>query len=68
MDGQKVFEAGNFATAAAFAPGIEEMQTKKRILEGEGKEEGRRGWAKGGYRKYRNSRAPGSGLLEGRKA
>ncbi|KAF1975325.1 hypothetical protein BU23DRAFT_566886 [Bimuria novae-zelandiae CBS 107.79] len=57
MEGKKVFKAGNFATAEALRIGAEEMEKK----EGGGKK-----WAKGGYRKYRDSRVPGSGLLGGK--
>lgn len=59
VNGEKVFEAGNFAVVEAFRPGIEEMARKER--EGFGEKMG--GWKRAGYRRYRDSGLPGSGLF-----
>lgn len=56
VNGQKVFEAGNFAGAEAFERGIGEMARKEKANDGGG------GKWKRGYRKYRES-GTGSGLL-----
>ncbi|KAL5391622.1 hypothetical protein PMIN02_006487 [Paraphaeosphaeria minitans] len=57
INGQKVFEAGNFAGAEAFERGIEEMGRKEKATD-----KGRGKWKPGGYRKYRES-GTGSGLF-----
>jgi len=58
VNGKKVFQAGNFAVAEAFQPGVREMARKER--EGFGEVKGT--WKKG-YRRYRDSGLPGSGLF-----
>ena len=61
VGGKRVQRAGNFATAERFEPGVQQMERKEEV----GGEEKGKGWAKGGYRKYRDSGMPESGLLGG---